>query len=196
MASSIDLSPPCDKHPLATKSITASTIYGIADAACQGIVRYRTAQHPEEIPWNVKKLMKAAAIGLFIAGPTAHFWYNFASKVIPARTFMGTFKKMALEQLILAPISAATVLAFSVFVQGKTVNQMASELEPLFPAILKNELLLWPASAFITYRHVPVHLQPLARNLTFLVWSMYLTYYAYSPVMIEAALGWKYDTTK
>lgn len=52
-----------------------------------------------------------AGYGMFILGPSLHFWFNFVSKLFPKRDFITTFKKIIMGQTLYGP--AMTVLFFS-----------------------------------------------------------------------------------
>ncbi|KAI5059196.1 hypothetical protein GOP47_0025515 [Adiantum capillus-veneris] len=167
------------KRPILTKSVTASTIYFFADIASQGIGRYQS-ERPEEVQWDTPRTLRMVAAGFFMSGPTLHVWFNFVSKLIPTRDLFSTFKKMAMGQLIYGPIFTVVFFSLNAFVQGESPDEIFSRLKRDFVPTIRSGLMYWPICDFITYRYVPVHLQPLVSNSFSFLWTIYFTYMACS----------------
>lgn len=167
------------KRPILTKSVTASTIYFFADIASQTIGRYQS-DRPEEVEWDVARSLRMVAAGFFMSGPTLHLWFNFVSKLVPARDLISTFKKMAMGQLIYGPIFTVVFFSLNALVQGESPDEIVSRLKRDFFPTIRSGLMYWPVCDFITYRYVPVHLQPLVSNSFSFVWTVYFTYMACS----------------
>ncbi|KAH7307031.1 hypothetical protein KP509_22G043200 [Ceratopteris richardii] len=167
------------KRPILTKSVTASTIYFFADVASQGIKAYQTEEH-EEAQWDVARTLRMVAAGFFISGPTLHIWFNFVSRVVPARDLLSTLKKMAMGQLIYGPTFTVFFFSLNAFMQGESHQEIVARLRRDFIPTIRSGLMYWPICDFITYRYVPVHLQPLVSNSFSFLWTIYFTYMACS----------------
>lgn len=166
-----------DKQPILTKSITAAIIFCLADATSQGI---KIAQSGKEdiVDWDFGRSLRMAAAGLFLSGPTLHLWFNLMSKTFPNRDISSTLKKMTLGQTVYGPIFNTTFFSLNAYLQGETTKEVISRLKrDLLPAF-RSGLMYWPLCDFLTYRYVPVHLQPLVNNSFAYVWTIYLTYMA------------------
>ncbi|KAJ7946144.1 PXMP2/4 family protein 4 [Quillaja saponaria] len=158
--------------PVLTKSVTSALIYTAADFSSQMI-----AESSSE-PYNFLRTLRMAGYGMIILGPTLHFWFNFVSKLFPRRDIFSILKKMALGQTIYGP--AMTVVFFSLNAgwQGETIEEIVVRLKrDLVPTML-NGVIYWPACDFITFKFIPVHLQPLVSNSFSYLWTIYLTYMA------------------
>lgn len=59
-----------------------------------------------------------AGYGIFISGPSLHFWFNFVSRVLPKRDIVTTVKKMALGQLVYGPIMTGVFFSVNAALQG------------------------------------------------------------------------------
>ncbi|KAH7307032.1 hypothetical protein KP509_22G043200 [Ceratopteris richardii] len=120
------------------------------------------------------------AAGFFISGPTLHIWFNFVSRVVPARDLLSTLKKMAMGQLIYGPTFTVFFFSLNAFMQGESHQEIVARLRRDFIPTIRSGLMYWPICDFITYRYVPVHLQPLVSNSFSFLWTIYFTYMACS----------------
>ncbi|MCO5552611.1 hypothetical protein L7F22_006125 [Adiantum nelumboides] len=166
-----------ETRPILTKSFTAATIFCLADATAQGI-KIAWANKEDAVHWDFPRSIRMLAVGLFLSGPTLHFWFNLMSTKFPNRDVASTLKKMALGQTVYGPIFNTVFFSLNAYLQGETRPEVISRLKrDLFPAF-RNGLMYWPFCDFLTYRYVPVHLQPLVNNSFAYVWTIYLTYMA------------------
>ncbi|XWS54699.1 hypothetical protein CRYUN_Cryun10bG0112000 [Craigia yunnanensis] len=160
--------------PVLTKSVTSSLIYITADLSSQTISKSSS----EPYDYDLVRTLRMAGYGMLILGPSLHFWFNLMSKLFPKRDLITTFKKMAMGQLLYGP--AMTVVFFSVNarLQGESGEEIVARLKrDLLPTML-NGVMYWPFCDFITFRFIPVHLQPLVSNSFSYLWTVYMTYMA------------------
>ncbi|CAA7058651.1 unnamed protein product [Microthlaspi erraticum] len=92
-------------RPVFTKSVTCSLIYIAADMSSQTISKTSSESY------DLVRTARMAGYGLFVLGPTLHYWFNFMSRLFPKRDLITTFKKMAMGQTIYGP--TMTVIFFS-----------------------------------------------------------------------------------
>eukprot|EP00250_Pteridium_aquilinum_P029851 c40235_g1_i1 orf=3-671(+) len=146
-----------ESHPILTKSVTAATIFCLADATSQGIKI--VLSHEEDIvDWDFARSLRMLAAGFFLSGPTLHFWFNLMSATFPSRDITSTLKKMALGQTVYGPIFNTIFFSLNAYLQGETTKEVISRLKrDLLPAF-RSGLMYWPLCDFLTYRYVPVHL--------------------------------------
>ncbi|KAI5401103.1 uncharacterized protein LOC127092053 isoform X2 [Lathyrus oleraceus] len=159
-------------HPILTKSVTSALIYTAADLSSQ------TIEWQPSKSYDFIRTLRMAGYGLIILGPTLHFWFNFVSKLFPKRDLFSTLKKMVMGQTLYGP--AMTVIFFSsnAGVQGENGKEIVARLKrDLLPTLL-NGVMYWPICDFITFRFIPVHLQPLVSNSFAYLWTIYMTYMA------------------
>ncbi|CAK8573860.1 unnamed protein product [Lathyrus sativus] len=159
-------------HPILTKSVTSALIYTAADLSSQ------TIEWQPSKSYDFIRTLRMAGYGMIILGPTLHFWFNFVSKLYPKRDLFSTLKKMIMGQTIYGP--AMTVIFFSsnAGVQGENSKEIVARLKrDLLPTLL-NGVMYWPICDFITFRFIPVHLQPLVSNSFAYLWTIYMTYMA------------------
>uniref|UniRef100_A0A804N644 Peroxisomal membrane 22 kDa (Mpv17/PMP22) family protein n=3 Tax=Zea mays TaxID=4577 RepID=A0A804N644_MAIZE len=121
---------------------------------------------------------RMATYVFLISGPTLHLWFNFISKLFPKKDVVNTLKKMALGQAVYGPIMKSVFFSYNAGLQGETLPEIIARLKrDLVPAITSG-LLYWPTCDLITFKFVPVHLQPLVSNSFSFLWTIYITYMA------------------
>ncbi|XP_022951025.1 PXMP2/4 family protein 4-like [Cucurbita moschata] len=161
-----------DTYPFITKSISSSLIYVAADLTSQMITL------PSPGSFDLIRTTRMAAYGLLILGPSQHLWFNFMSTVSPRRDYLSTFKKIVLGQAVYGPTLTSIFFSYNASLQGESGSEIAARLQrDLLPTLL-NGLLFWPVCDFLTYKFVPVHLQPLTNSSFAYIWTIYLTYMA------------------
>ncbi|KAI4298544.1 hypothetical protein L6164_032091 [Bauhinia variegata] len=159
-------------RPILTKSVTSALIYTAADLSSQTIVRQSLE------PFDFVRTLRMAGYGLIILGPSLHFWFNFVSKLFPKRDLLSTLKKMFMGQALYGPAMTVVFFSSNAFMQGENSQEIVARLKrDLLPTML-NGIMYWPVCDFITFRFIPVHLQPLVSNSFSYLWTVYMTYMA------------------
>lgn len=169
-----------DKYPILTKSITASAIYTSADLTSQ-VITFASSDVSavsDKLEFDKLRTLRMAGYGLILSGPTLHLWFNFLSKTIPKRDLISTAKKMVLGQTVYGPAITAVFFSGNAYMQGESGSEIFARLKRDLVPTFKSGLMFWPLCDFITYRYVPVHLQPLVSNSFAFIWTVYLTYMA------------------
>ncbi|XP_062202549.1 uncharacterized protein LOC133904918 [Phragmites australis] len=161
-----------DARPVLTKSVTAAAIFTAADLSSQMLTL-----GPEDSP-DFLRTLRMASYGLLISGPTLHFWFNFVSKVFPKKDVVNTFKKMFLGQAVYGPIINSVFFSYNAGLQGESAPEIIARLKRDLVPTIKSGLIYWPLCDFITFKFVPVHLQPLVSNSFSFLWTIYITYMA------------------
>ncbi|MBA0837041.1 hypothetical protein Goarm_009226 [Gossypium armourianum] len=184
-----------ESNPIITKSVTTSLIFAAADFTSQMIT---SASSYDSI-----RTLRMAGYGLLLLGPSQHLWFNLLSKALPKRDMLTTFKKMFLGQAVFGPLlqklslssetycyhkgfkDEALVLKLyslcitkSLVVRCENAEEIAARLKrDLLPTLISGAMF-WPTCDFVTYKFVPVHLQPLMNSSCSYIWTIYLTYMA------------------
>ncbi|KAL2930029.1 Protein SYM1 [Bienertia sinuspersici] len=161
-----------NSRPILTKSVSSSLIYMVADITSQ------TIAPPSSEPYDIIRTLRMTGYGGMILGPTLHYWFNFLSKILPGRDLLTTVKKMTLGQTVFGPIMTAIFFSMNAAFQGENSGEIFARLKrDLLPTML-NGIMYWPICDFITFKFVPVQLQPLVSNSFSYVWTVYMTYMA------------------
>lgn len=158
--------------PILTKSVTSALIYTAADLSSQTIVRESSE------PFDFIRTSRMAGYGMVILGPSLHFWFNFVSKLFPKRDLFSTLKKMVMGQTLYGPAMTVIFFSLNAHLQGENGAEIVARLKrDLLPTLLSG-VMYWPICDFITFRFIPVHLQPLVSNSFSYLWTVYMTYMA------------------
>ncbi|XP_010688400.2 protein sym-1 isoform X1 [Beta vulgaris subsp. vulgaris] len=159
-------------RPFTTKGISSSLIFAAADFTSQIITL------PPSGSFDSFRTLRIAGYGLLVMGPSQHLWFNFLSRILPGRDVFTTVKKITMGQAIYGPIMNSIFFSYNAVLQGETREEVIARLKrDLFPT-LRNGLMYWPLCDFLTFKYIPVHLQPLANSSFAYLWTIYLTYMA------------------
>ncbi|KAJ6794664.1 putative PXMP2/4 family protein 4 [Iris pallida] len=161
-----------ETRPILTKSLTAGAIFATADVSSQMITLDPSCS------LDLIRTLRMAGYGMMISGPSLHLWFNFVSRILPKRDILTTFKKMFLGQAVYGPIMTAVFFSFNAALQGETNAEIFARLKRDFIPTMKSCLVYWPMCDFITFKFVPVRLQPLVSNSFSYLWTIYITYMA------------------
>lgn len=161
-----------EARPVLTKGITAGVIFTVADISSQMI----TLEPADSL--DLIRTLRMAGYGMLISGPTLHLWFNSVSRFLPRRDTLTTFKKMFLGQTVYGPLMTAVFFSVNAALQGETAAEIFARLKrDLIPTLISG-LVYWPMCDFVTFKFVPVRLQPLVSNSFSFLWTIYLTYMA------------------
>ncbi|XP_052192722.1 uncharacterized protein LOC127801537 isoform X2 [Diospyros lotus] len=159
-------------HPILTKSVTCAFIYAAADLSAQTIVE------SSSVSYDFVRTLRMAGYGMLILGPSLHFWFNFVSKVLPKRDLFTTLKKIVMGQTLYGPVMTVVFFTTNAALQGENGAEIVARLKrDLLPTMI-NGVMYWPICDFITFKFIPVHLQPLVSNSFSYLWTVYITYMA------------------
>ncbi|VVB01965.1 unnamed protein product [Arabis nemorensis] len=161
-----------DSRPFMTKSITTSLIYMAADLTSQMITMEPSGS------LDLIRTARMASFGLIFLGPSQHLWFSYLSKILPKRDVLTTFKKIMMGQVLFGPCSNTVFFSYNAALQGENSEEILARLKRDLVPTLKNGLMYWPVCDFVTFKYVPVHLQPLMNSSCAYIWTIYLTYMA------------------
>ncbi|WMV54139.1 hypothetical protein MTR67_047524 [Solanum verrucosum] len=162
-----------DSRPILTKTITCILIVTAADLTAQTIVAGSFSGQ-----YDLIRTMRVAGFAMVILGPSLHVWYNSLSIFLPKRDVVSTLEKIALGQILYGPTMNAIFFSINAAAQGESSSEIVARLKRDLVPTAVNGLMYWPICDFITFKFVPVHLQPLVVNTFSYVWNIYLTYIA------------------
>ncbi|XP_068657221.1 uncharacterized protein [Aristolochia californica] len=161
-----------ESRPVLTKSITAGIIFTVADVSSQMI----TLDDSNSL--DPVRTLRMAGYGLLLSGPSLHVWFNSISRFIPKRDVLNTMKKIFIGQTVYGPLMTTTFFSLNAALQGETGAEIISRLKRDLIPTFKSGLAYWPLCDFITFKFIPVRLQPLISNSFSYLWTIYITYMA------------------
>ena len=157
-------------YPFRTKAISASLLMGSSDVIAQTL---------EHRPLHLKdydfiRTSRMLGIGL-CSGGLMHVWYGFLNQRITALGPRGAVAKVAMDQLLFAPLSLAVFFTATGFLKGESVAGIKTMFSTKYADALKVNYFIWPISMLINFRYVPPRYQVLWASTISLGWSVYLS---------------------
>ncbi|KAK4784514.1 hypothetical protein SAY86_018882 [Trapa natans] len=159
-------------RPVFTKSVTCALIYLTADLSSQMISK------EEADSYDIERMLRMAGYGMVILGPSLHYWFNLVSRLFPKRDLVSTVMKMVMGQTIYGPIVTVIFFYMNSMLQGESGEEIIARLKRDLVPTLVSGIIYWPMCDFITFKFIPIHLQPLISNLFAYLWTVYLSYMA------------------
>ncbi|CRL02884.1 CLUMA_CG015781, isoform A [Clunio marinus] len=151
-------------NPIRTKSITSSVI------ATAGAI---TSQKLSGQPFNPNAVFAYTAFGAFVAGPFAHYFYEFISRIVPDVPFRRILEFL-LERFTYAPIFCALSLYFLTIFEGKTPDQATQNVLKLYRTVLLANWRYLTLPVFLNFNFVPPMLRVFVSNIIGFFWVIYM----------------------
>jgi peroxisomal membrane protein 2 len=117
-----------------------------------------------------------------LAGPSLHIWYGFLGRRFPGTNLFSAIQRLAIDQLLFAPICLPTFFSANLILEGKPEKIYSKLEQDWFSAVLAN-WSLWVPSQFINFRFVPSKFQVLFSNSVGFLWNIYLSSITYKTIV-------------
>jgi len=169
-----------ETNPLLTKSITAGVILGAADFTGQALENSAKSNEEEknEGSLNIARVIRFGIFGLVLQAPWNHFYYNILDGVLPPTEDPFTTTtgiKVFIDQFVQAPIFTVLIFAFLGALEGKSLDQIKSQLENDYTDTMLANWKLWVPATMVNIAFCPPVLRVLFLNVVFFFWSIFLS---------------------
>ncbi|KAG2449968.1 hypothetical protein HYH02_000072 [Chlamydomonas schloesseri] len=173
-----------DAHPVLTKIAT-----GVVGTILGDLLAQRLSHHHEEqaarsrgepVPAFVYDLGRTARLvlyGVVVSTPVGHLWFKFLDTTVMPDTMTSmpaVFSKMALDQLVMSPLSTALFFMVMRAWEGHPADAFSYMRGKMVPT-LKANYLLWPLAHIINFALVPPSQRILYCNAVGLIWTAILS---------------------
>ncbi|XP_055491473.1 protein Mpv17 isoform X2 [Leucoraja erinacea] len=112
------------KHPWKVQILTAGSTCGISDIISQQLIERRgLTDH------SIKRTIKMTTVGLIYVGPILCKWYKYLDQLVVGKTKVAVFKKVLLDQFVLAPCFLAGFIVVTGFLGGLSLEKIYLKLE-------------------------------------------------------------------
>ncbi len=175
-----------ERHPLLTKSLTASSISLLSNLVSQTTSGQQEQATGLQTPgkrgrtkYNRRELLKYLLFGLLWVGPSSHFWQNALERLIPRRPreTRGSWalRKMLCDQLCFGPVGNVVFISFiGCAIQGLGVGGTVRKVREEYVATQVSGWLVWPLASVCNQYYVPIELRVGFLNVVAFFWSMYM----------------------
>lgn len=113
---------------------------------------------------------------VIIQGPTLTIWYRMLAKYVGHGGKNTVLKKVALDQLLFAPICLGVFLSSISFVQGNSIEETKRHVKHNYYDILTTNYKIWPMVQMGNFYLVPLQYQVLVVQIVALFWNAYLSF--------------------
>ncbi|CAH0483082.1 unnamed protein product [Peronospora belbahrii] len=164
--------------PLLTKGITSAILFGLGDRLAQRVETAETLHGDEsdvEDRYGLERTARMMVWGGLVFGPLGHVWYNFLEKTIQGNSTAAIIKKIAADQLVLAPPLALAFFTYAGSAEGKPLRDTVQSAVTKFRPTLAVNWAVWPLVHVGTFGFVPLQYRVLYINLANVGWSAFLS---------------------
>lgn len=137
-----------DRFPITTKAFTSLIGFLLGDIIAQKFVSDKA-----NINWG--RVARMASFGFLIHGPTGHYFYAFLDRSIVGTTPLKVAAKVAVDQLIWAPIFTALFFSYLGFAEGKSLDDVITKIRNDTWTGVKASWKFWPLAHAINFAFVP-----------------------------------------
>ncbi|MCJ1252422.1 hypothetical protein MMC24_000228 [Lignoscripta atroalba] len=128
-------------------------------------------------PFDFERLTRFMSYG-FIMSPLQFQWFSFLSRAFPITKHSGTvpaMKRVAMDQLIFAPIGLACFFTFMTVAEGGGRKAVTRKFQDVYLPALKANFIIWPAVQILNFRVIPLQFQIPFVSTVGIAWTAYLS---------------------
>ncbi|CAM9873530.1 unnamed protein product, partial [Laminaria digitata] len=147
-----------------------------------GAGRGKIARIAPEIDWG--RAARFTLVGAVWVAPVLHTWFGFLTRRFPGTAASTVVKRVALDQLVFAPVFLASFLSIVMLLDGNAAK-IAPKLRADYTATVASNWGYWIPAQIVNFRFVAPAYQVLYANCVGFFWNIYLSYQANKGVQKE-----------
>ncbi|RMD41145.1 hypothetical protein DV735_g3985, partial [Chaetothyriales sp. CBS 134920] len=127
--------------------------------------------------FDFERLTRFMSYG-FLWAPVQFKWFALLTRLFPVTASRGTvpaLQRVAMDQLIFAPVGLATFFTFMTVAEGGGQRQVLKKFKDIYLPTLRANYLLWPAVQILNFRVIPLPLQIPFVSTIGIAWTAYLS---------------------
>jgi len=128
-------------------------------------------------PFDFERLMRFMSYG-FLMAPVQYKWFDLLTKWFPITPKRGTvpaLQRVAMDQLIFAPIGLCCFFTFMTVAEGGGKEQIVKKFQDVYVPTLRANYILWPTVQIINFRLMPLRFQIPFVSTVGIAWTAFLS---------------------
>jgi len=178
-----------DTHPNITLAITAACLNSLGDGVAQFTEKaMHRKDHGDYLHYDFERTLRFFCFG-FAIGPLLGRWNGFLEKRFPLRcpgswhspgvsdkvSLKALSKRVACDQLFMAPIGLALFLGAMGIMERRSVSQISKKFTDLYKPALATNWQVWPVAQLINFRYMPLPYRVPFQSTCGVFWTLYLS---------------------
>ncbi|KAF9056610.1 hypothetical protein BJ165DRAFT_543205 [Panaeolus papilionaceus] len=175
-----------DAHPHLTLSVTGGCLNALGDAVAQVSQNVVNKNKDQDFAkrYDFQRTVRFFCFGLMIS-PIMGRWNAFLERRFPLRSLGSTAnskvsmkaltKRVAADQLIMAPIGLGLFLGSMGIMEHRSPAQIRDRFKDLYPTALLANWKVWPPAQFVNFRYMPLPYRVPFSQVCGVAWTLYLS---------------------
>jgi protein Mpv17 len=139
-----------ESKPILTKALTSLVGFLIGDLLAQ---KFLADGGDNAI--DLSRLARMSSFGFLFHGPTGHYFYGFLDRLIPGKSAINVASKVAIDQVLWAPIFTACFFAYLGATDRKSVQQIVDKIKKDTWTGVSTSWKFWPLAHCINFALIP-----------------------------------------
>ncbi|KAA1468585.1 hypothetical protein DENSPDRAFT_912358 [Dentipellis sp. KUC8613] len=170
-----------EAHPHGTLAVAGGALNALGDAVAQS-VQMLISKDEKRPSYDYIRTIRFFCFGVGMS-PLIGRWNKFLEHTFPLRveggsgkvSFTALSKRVACDQLVMAPIGLAFFLGSMGVMEGRSPEQIRGKFRDLFKGAMIANWNVWPAAQFINFRYMPLAYRVPFQQSCGVFWTLYLS---------------------
>jgi len=170
-----------DTHPNITLALTGGCLNSLGDIVAQVTERALGTKDAHR-PYDVARTLRFFIFG-FTISPFLGRWNSHLERWFPLRADPGSrkvsikalSKRVACDQIIMAPIGLGVFLGSMGIMEGRNLHQIQEKFADIYKPALLTNWKVWPIAQLINFRYMPLPYRVPFQATCGVFWTLYLS---------------------
>ncbi|KAK9236445.1 hypothetical protein V1525DRAFT_346041 [Lipomyces kononenkoae] len=161
-------------RPVLTQCLTTAFLFGTGDIIAQTFSPDATLGGK----YDYIRTGRMCVYGGVVFAPLAIQWYRMISAriVIPGRWAAEALARMAVDQMVWAPVGITSFYVSMGVLQLHSLEKIRQEIQTKWRQTMIRNYIVWPAVQFVNFAMVPLEYRLMVVNIVSIFWNAYLSW--------------------